>query len=184
MGKLLIEGKTKQVYDLPDSPGEALLLNKDRITAGDGVKAHNLSGKAAISNKTNAKVFEILNSVGKCFERFSHFFFIILTQFFSGIKTAFVKLATETSFISKKCEMIPIEWVTRRLATGSFLKRHPGVKEGYRFYPPKHETFFKDDANHDPQWSREQIISAEFKFNGVTIGKLNELIFSCLPHIL
>lgn len=65
LGKLIIEGKTKQVYDLPSSPGNVLLLSKDRITAGDGVKAHNLEGKAEISNKTNAKVFEILNLVGK-----------------------------------------------------------------------------------------------------------------------
>lgn len=65
LGKLIIEGKTKQVYDLPSIPGHVILVNKDRITAGDGVKAHNLAGKASISNKTNGKVFEILNSVGK-----------------------------------------------------------------------------------------------------------------------
>ncbi|XP_017774824.1 PREDICTED: multifunctional protein ADE2 [Nicrophorus vespilloides] len=150
LGKVLIEGKTKQVYDVPSVPGHCILLSKDRITAGDGVKSHSLTGKAAISNKTNAKVFEILNSV--------------------GMKTAFVKIASENAFLAKKCEMIPIEWVTRRLATGSFLKRHPGVAEGYRFSPPKHETFFKDDANHDPQWSEEQIIAAGFKFNGRLIG--------------
>lgn len=151
LGQLIIEGKTKQVWDLPAVPGHVLVLSKDRITAGDGVKAHDLEGKAVISNQTNAKVFEILNSV--------------------GLKTAYVKSAGEKSFIARKCEMVPIEWVTRRLATGSFLKRHPGVPEGFKFNPPLQETFYKDDANHDPQWSEEQIVSAQFKVNELTIGQ-------------
>ncbi|XP_011314274.1 multifunctional protein ADE2 [Fopius arisanus] len=150
-GKLIIEGKTKQVFELLEDRTLCLLQSKDRITAGDGVKSHQLAGKAAISTATTAKVFELLNQ--------------------AGLKTAFVRVEGETSFIAKKCEMVPIEWVTRRLATGSFLKRHPGVPEGFRFNPPLQETFFKDDANHDPQWSAQQIVSAKFKLNDVIIGQ-------------
>ena len=108
-----------------------------------------MEGKAEISNKTNAKVLEILNK--------------------AGVKTAFVKLSSDKSFLAKKCEMVPIEWVTRRLATGSFLKRNPGVVEGHRFLPPKQECFFKDDENDDPMWSEEQIVSAGFLVNGFLI---------------
>lgn len=151
LGPIIIEGKTKQVFELPDHPELCLLQNKDRITAGDGVKSHELIGKAAISNATNGKVFEILRE--------------------AGLDTAYVKAITDTAFLSKKCAMIPIECVTRRIATGSYLKRNVGVPEGYRFAPIKYETFFKDDANHDPQWSEEQILSAGFEFNGVKIGE-------------
>ncbi|KAL7027549.1 hypothetical protein ACKWTF_005481 [Chironomus riparius] len=112
---------------------------------------HDLDGKAEISNKTNAKVFELLNK--------------------AGVRTAFVKLASDKAFIAKKCDMVPIEWVTRRLATGSYLKRNPGIHEGFRFCPPKQETFFKDDANDDPQWSEEQIIAKGFKVNNLLIGQ-------------
>lgn len=147
----MIEGKTKQILDLPKLPGTVLVQSKDVITAGDGARRSDLAGKAAISNATTCKVFELLNTV--------------------GVKTHFVKRASETAFVAKKCDMVPIEWVTRRVATGSFLKRNEGVKEGLRFTPPKQETFFKDDANHDPQWSEEQLISNELKVGGLTIGK-------------
>lgn len=150
-GKLINQGKTKEIFDLPSHPGCVLIQSKDKITAGDGARAHDLAGKAAISTATTCKVFELLNTV--------------------GLKTHFVKKVSETSFVAKKCDMVPIEWVTRRVATGSFLKRNVGVKEGFRFNPPKLETFFKDDENHDPQWSEEQLLAAEITVGGLTIGQ-------------
>jgi len=150
-GKVVIEGKTKIIYELPKLPGKVLVQSKDEITAGDGARRDKLEGKAAISTATTCKVFELLNT--------------------AGIKTHFVKRASETAFVSTKCNMVPIEWVTRRIATGSFLKRNVGVKEGYRFSPVKLETFFKDDANHDPQWSEEQLIANQLKVGNLVIGK-------------
>ena len=153
LGDKVIEGKTKIVYALPKfQDGNCVLLqSKDSITCGDGARKNEMEGKSALSNATTCAIFELLNKV--------------------GIKTHFIKRHSETSFIARKCEMIPLEVVNRRLATGSFLKRNPGVKEGFRFAPPLLETFFKDDANHDPQWSRQQCIENALCIGGVTIGK-------------
>ncbi|XP_074524396.1 bifunctional phosphoribosylaminoimidazole carboxylase/phosphoribosylaminoimidazole succinocarboxamide synthetase [Halichoeres trimaculatus] len=151
IGQKLNEGKTKQIFELVDQPGLVLVQSKDQITAGNAVRKDQMEGKAAIANKTTSCVFKLLQE--------------------SGIKTAFVKQHSDTAFIAAHCEMIPIEWVCRRVATGSFLKRNPGVKEGYRFSPLKMEMFFKDDANNDPQWSEEQLLESKFSLAGLTIGQ-------------
>lgn len=143
-GKLISEGKTKQIFHHANDSNLVYIESKDRITAGDGVKAHHMKDKSIYSTQTNAAIFEFLNC--------------------AGVPTSFVSKVADTSnaFIAKRCEMIPIEWVTRRLATGSYLRRHPNVKEGYRFNKVKLETFYKDDANHDPYWSLESIKEASF----------------------
>ncbi|XP_038055767.1 multifunctional protein ADE2-like [Patiria miniata] len=167
-GKKLAEGKTKIIYELPNN--QVLLQSKDRISAHNALRTNDLEGKAAISNNTACKVFEYLTKI--------------------GVKNHFVKKHSETGFSAINCAMVPIEWVTRRVATGSFLKRNQGVEEGYRFAPVKLEFFYKDDAAGDPQWSREQIIEAKMNCGGVVIGphevdimsKMTVVIFEVLER--
>ena len=153
IGEKLIEGKTKKVFALPDSPdgNYVLLQSKDKITAFDSTRKNDMSGKAKYSTATTCAIFELLSTC--------------------GIRTHFVERHNEESFIGIRCEMIPLEVVTRRIATGSFLKRYPGVKEGYRFSPVKLEMFFKDDAQHDPFWTYEQCVEAGLVAGGKKIGK-------------
>jgi phosphoribosylaminoimidazole-succinocarboxamide synthase len=75
----------------------------------------------------------------------------------AGIATHFVESPEPTLMIVRRCDMIPVEVVMRRIATGSYLRRHPDVAEGTRFDPPLVEFFLKDDARHDPQITAEEM---------------------------
>ncbi len=129
-GAVIAEGKTKIVYAHPHDPDLCLLIHKDGITAGDGARRNQIPGKGALAGRTTANVFRLLNR--------------------AGLATHFIEAPTPTQTIVRRCTMIPLEVVTRRLATGSYLKRHPEVAEGTRFDPPRVEFFLKDDAAHDP----------------------------------
>src|SRR3984893_6610827 len=130
-GPLLAEGKTKLIYAYPGDDTLAYMVNKDQITAGDGARRNELAGKSRWSTITTANVFRLLNE--------------------EQIATHFVRQINDVTLLVRRCQMLPVEQVMRRIATGSYLKRHPEVSEGTRFEPVLVETFLKDDARHDPQ---------------------------------
>jgi phosphoribosylaminoimidazole-succinocarboxamide synthase len=140
-GALLSEGKTKQIYAHPEDETLAYMVNKDRITAGDGARHNELVGKSRWSTITTANVFRLLNE--------------------AGIHTHFVEQVNDVTLLVRRCSMIPIEHVQRRIATGSYLRRNPKVSEGTRFDPVLIETFLKDDKRHDPQVWAQDIIAQE-----------------------
>jgi phosphoribosylaminoimidazole-succinocarboxamide synthase len=137
LGPVIAEGKTKVIHAHPGDPALVIMAHKDGITAGDGARRSEIAGKGAIAGRTTANVFQLLNR--------------------AGVPTHFVAAPADDRTVARRCAMIPLEVVTRRLATGSYLRRHPGVAEGQRFEPPLVEFFLKDDANHDPLISQVEI---------------------------
>jgi phosphoribosylaminoimidazole-succinocarboxamide synthase len=138
-GPLLAEGKTKQIYAYAGDDTLAYMVNKDQITAGDGARRNELAGKSRWSTITTANVFRLLNE--------------------EHIATHFVEQINDVTLLIHRCDMLPVEQVMRRIATGSYLKRHPEVSEGTRFEPTLIETFLKDDARHDPQIWEADIVN-------------------------
>ncbi|MEM0475577.1 MAG: phosphoribosylaminoimidazolesuccinocarboxamide synthase [Candidatus Norongarragalinales archaeon] len=137
-GALIAEGKTKRVYEVKGDDQKAIIESKDDITAGDGARRDVIQGKGAISGRTTANVFLFLNK--------------------HGVATHFISAVDDRTMVVQRCKMIPLEVVVRRIATGSFLKRHPEVREGHRFQPVLVEFFLKDDARHDPLLSKSEVI--------------------------
>ncbi|HTE58620.1 MAG TPA: phosphoribosylaminoimidazolesuccinocarboxamide synthase [Verrucomicrobiae bacterium] len=125
---VLAEGKTKVILD--NGHGEVLIRSKDDITAGDGERHELLTGKAACSTRTTCNVFALL--------------------MLNDIPTHYRGHVDDVTFRARRVRMIQLELVVRRIATGSYLKRHPDVQADTLLDDLVFEIFEKDDANHDP----------------------------------
>lgn len=123
MKEKINSGKTKIIYRLENN--EVEIESMAQLTAGDGEKKDHLVGKDILANNTTCNIFELprIKMMG----------------------THFKSRMTEKSFKAIECKMIPLEVVIRRIATGSYLKRNPEVKEGTIFDSPLVEFFYKDD---------------------------------------
>lgn len=162
-GLLIAEGKTKQIYAHPSDADLAIIVSKDDITAGDGARHNVIAGKGLISGRTTANNFALLSR--------------------AHIANHFVDYGdSDDTLVVRRCGMIPLEVVTRRIATGSYLKRHPHIPAGQRFDPLLSEFFLKDDANHDPLMHADQLIAANIADDATltTLTTLAQQVFGVL----
>lgn len=107
------EGKTKIIQLMAGGSMVAEVETKNDITAGDGLKHDIIDGKAELATRTTCNVFDYLLE--------------------NNIPLAYIGRDGPTTFLTKYCEMTPVEVVIRRIAAGSYLKRHPEVNEGEVF---------------------------------------------------
>ena len=130
----MIEGKTKRIEDL-DDPNLVRIVTKDSLTANDAaIKADLPVAKDKATQ--NCSVMHYLKN--------------------NGVPVAYETRNNETSFVSKKCEMIPIECVMRRRPYGSYLKRVPEKSSAEIFDPLLTEFFHKDAVVGKEQMSEDK----------------------------
>ena len=134
-GKLLYEGKAKQIY-LTDNPDEVLVWYKDDATAFNGEKKGTIQSKGVMNNAIASFFFELLQS--------------------KNIPTHFIEKIDERTMRVKKLEIIPIEVVVRNISAGSLAKRL-GWEEGRRLPQPVVELYYKDDTLGDPLINRSHV---------------------------
>ncbi|MBN6049427.1 phosphoribosylaminoimidazolesuccinocarboxamide synthase [Lactobacillus helveticus] len=128
MDKLLYTGKVKQMWST-NEPEVLRVVYTDQATAGNGEKKDNFKDKAELNNQISTLIFQYLEK--------------------NGVPTHFIKKISDKEELVKKCEMFPLEVVTRNIAAGHFSSRY-GLDEGMRFAIPVEELFFKSDELDDP----------------------------------
>lgn len=126
--KFLYEGKAKKIFRT-DEPGLYLVEYKDDATAFDGRKKGTITGKAVVNNRVSAHLFQLL------------------TQ--HGIPNHFVERVGDREMLVRGARVFALEVVVRNIAAGS-LSRRLGLDEGFRLPGPVVETYYKNDALHDP----------------------------------
>ncbi|TFG30442.1 phosphoribosylaminoimidazolesuccinocarboxamide synthase [Candidatus Thorarchaeota archaeon] len=134
---LIQEGKVKRVLQDPDSAERVIIEFTDAVTAGDGAKKEEFSGKGNVATEMSHYLFGYLE--GK------------------GIDTHYVKKLSSNQLLCKKVTIFPVEVVCRNIAAGSFCRRY-GTEKGTPFPEPLVEFFLKDDEYHDPLITADAII--------------------------
>ncbi|MDP9024782.1 MAG: hypothetical protein M3N13_05365 [Candidatus Eremiobacteraeota bacterium] len=163
----IARGKTKVLYEYPGQPDQLVVAQTDSISSGDGARRSEIAGKGRLAAQTTARVFRLLNLCG------------LPTHYLNGGEDD-----DNNEMLVRRCNMIPLEVVTRGVAAGSFVARNPSVARGALMVPRVTEFFFKDDANHDPMITPDAIVNRNVA-TPQEVGAMTELgrlTFVILSH--
>jgi phosphoribosylaminoimidazole-succinocarboxamide synthase len=163
----IARGKTKVLFEAAGQPDMLVVQQTDSISAGDGARRNEISGKGRLAAQTTARVFRLLNLCG------------LPTHYLNGGEDD-----DDNEMLVRRCNMIPLEVVTRGVAAGSLVRRNPGLQRGALLVPRMVEFFLKDDTQHDPLIMPEQI-AAQSIANPAEISAMTEiarLAFEILAH--
>jgi phosphoribosylaminoimidazole-succinocarboxamide synthase len=128
-GKLLYEGKAKQVYGVIDREDLVIIHYKDDATAFNGEKKGQIEDKGVMNNKIASGLFELLEG--------------------SAVPTHYVARISDRDMVCRKVKIVPLEVIVRNVAAGSMAKRL-GLAEGSPLKTTVFELSYKDDALGDP----------------------------------
>jgi phosphoribosylaminoimidazole-succinocarboxamide synthase len=123
---IIAQGKTKIIKQGVDE-NTVILETKDVLTGGDAAKREVIEDIGTYKTTQTTNIFRLINK--------------------RGIPTAFIERKSDNELLCYKCDMLPLEFVARRYAFGSYLLRHPDMKDigglPIRFSKPIWEIFHK-----------------------------------------
>jgi len=151
-GKKLYEGKAKIIYEGPEK-GTGIQHFKDDATAFNNQKKATVEGKGVLNNRISEHILKNLNQI--------------------GIKTHLIKRLNMREQLIELCEIYPVEFIVRNIATGSLTKRL-GVPDGTILTKPLIEFSYKNDDLGDPVVSREHILEFGWVDNPITLDMIIE----------
>lgn len=150
---LIYEGKAKRLFNTDDA-NLVIAEFKDDLTAFNGAKKDNESGKGALNNKISTELFKMLA------ER--------------GVESHFVEMLDDTHMLCKKVDIILIEVIVRNIATGS-LSKNLGIPDGTVLPFTLVEFDYKNDALGDPKLNDQHCLILNLVKNEAELDQLRAM---------
>lgn len=151
---VVVEGKTK-IIESTNQQDVVRIISKDFLTGGDAAKKENIKDIGMHKTKQTTNVFKMLT--------------------YEGIPTSFIKMESSNTLLCHRCEMLPLEFVVRRYAWGSYLKRNKKINSNDKphvFKRPIYEIFHKHAVImpphvDQPRQMEETIAREKYLKNGI-----------------